>query len=173
MFTEPLAKSEIYNVTQTTPEAVYAQVEKDLTEAIAEPNLPDMVPTETEGGRITQGIARALLGKVYLFEKKWTEAAQQLSEVNGTPGGTSQYGYQLLENFSDIFRPDNIYSSEAILEIGHTSIAASTWGNTRLVEGMVASKMFGPRSYSGPLYYSGWGGCPITLELYEVMKDDP
>ena len=173
LFTAPLLKDEIYNVTQATPEAVYAQIEKDLTEAIAETNLPDKVPVETEGGRITQGIARALLGKVYLYEEKWMEAAQQLAEVNGSPGGTSQYGYQLLPSFSDIFRPDNKFNSESILEIGHTSIAASTWGNTSEAEGLIASKMFGPRSYNGPYYYSGWGGCPITPELYNAIHDDP
>src|SRR5690606_24913504 len=49
LFTEPLDTEELYNVTQASPEAVYAQIEKDLLEAVAEPNLPDQVPMETEG----------------------------------------------------------------------------------------------------------------------------
>ncbi|WP_373511498.1 RagB/SusD family nutrient uptake outer membrane protein [Persicitalea sp.] len=173
LFTAPLETSEIYKVTQATPEAVYAQIEKDLTEAIAESNLPDKVPVVTDGGRVTAGMARALLGKVYLFEKKWTNAAELLAQVNGTPGATNKYGYQLLKNFNDIFKPDNRFSSEAIMEIPHTSIAASGWGNTSKVEGLVASKMFGPRSYNGPEYYSGWGGCPITPGLYDALHFDP
>lgn len=173
LFTAPLLQDEIYKVKQATPDAVYAQIEKDLTAAIAEPNLPDQVPAATEGGRITKGIAHALLGKVYLFEKKWAQAAQQFQEVNGAPGGTSKYGYHLLANFADIFKPGNTFNSESILAITHTSIAASGWGNTSKVEGLIASTMFGPRSYNGPLYYSGWGGCPISPKFYDAIHYDP
>lgn len=173
LFTEPLSTEEIYNVAQVTPEEVYAQVEKDLKEAIAETNLPDKVPAATEGGRWTKGAAHALLGKVYLFQKKWANAVTELAEVNGTPGGTSKYGYHLLANFSDIFRPDNTFNSESVLEITHTSIAASGWGNTSKVEGFIASTMFGPRSYNGPFYYSGWGGCTITPSLFNAIHYDP
>jgi len=173
LFTAPISTDETYNVTQATPEAVYAQIEKDLNEAIVETNLPNTVAAVTEGGRFTKGTVQALLGKVYLYEKKWNEAAQQLAEVNGTPGGTSKYGYHLLGNFADIFKPDNQFHSESILEIGHTAKAASGWGNTSKVEGLIASTMFGPRSYNGPLYYSTWGGCPITPELYNALYHDP
>jgi hypothetical protein len=110
---------------------------------------------------------------VYLYEKKWNEAAAELAQVNGTPGGTSKYGYRLVANFSDIFRPDNKFNTESILEITHTSIAASAWGNTAKVEGFVASTMFGPRSYNGPLFYAGWGGCPITPSLFDAIHYDP
>ena len=173
LFTEPLPKEEIYNVTQASPEEVYAQIEKDLKDAIAEPNLPDVVPAATEGGRVSKGAAQALLGKVYLYEKKWNDAAAQFADVNGTPGGTSKYGYQLLNSFSDIFRVDNKFSSESIIEITHTSIAASGWGNVSNMEGMIASQMVGPRSYNGPIYYSGWGGCPITPSLFNTIHNDP
>ncbi|GAA4305411.1 RagB/SusD family nutrient uptake outer membrane protein [Compostibacter hankyongensis] len=173
LFTAPLSKEEIYQVEQATPDSVYMQIESDLMTAIAAPELPDTVPAATEGGRITKGAAHALLGKVYLYEKKWEAAAKQFAEVNGTPGGTSKYGYHLLADFSKIFRPDNPFNTESILEITHTSIAASGWGNTSKVEGFIASTMFGPRSYSGPLYYSGWGGCPVTKELFDVIHYDP
>lgn len=173
LFTAPLSQDQLYSVIQAKPEEVYAQIEKDLTDAIAEPTLPDEVPAATDGGRMTKGIAHALLGKVYLFEKKWTYAVQQLAEVNGTPGQTSKYGYHLLANYADIFRPDNHFNSESILEIVHTNIAASGWGNTSKVEGMIGCQMFGPRSYNGPIYYSGWGGCPISDKLFADIHYDP
>jgi hypothetical protein len=173
LFTAPISTDETYQVTQATPEAVYAQIEKDLLAAIAEPHLPHTVPAATEGGRFTKGTAQALLGKVYLYQKKWPDAAQQLAEVNGTPGETSKYGYRLLANFADIFKPDNQFHSESILEIGHTAAAASGWGNTSKVEGLIASTMFGPRSYTGPHYYSTWGGCPVTPELFNALYHDP
>lgn len=173
LFTQPLSTEEIYNVSQSPPEAVYAQIEKDLKDAVAESNLPDRVTVATEGGRFTKGTAHALLGKVYLYEKKWSDASMELAEVNGTPAGTSKYGYSLLSDFSDIFNPANKFNSESVLEITHTSIAASGWGNTSKVEGFIASTMFGPRSYNGPFYYSGWGGCPVTPSLYDAIHYDP
>src|SRR5690606_5255294 len=112
-------------------------------------------------------------GKVYLFQEKWTEAAQQLAEVNGMPGETTKYGNRLLPVFREIFRPDNKFNAESVFEISYTSIAASGWGNTSIVEGLIAVQMFGPRSYNGPTFYSGWGGCPITPELNNVMEGDP
>lgn len=172
LFTVPLKKEEIYEVVQASPEEVYAQIEADLREAVASPELPDQVP-DGEKGRISKGAAHALLGKVYLYEQKWEDAARHLAEVNGRPGGNNAYGYQLLDDFGDIFRPDNPFHSESVLEVTHTSSALSGWGNTSEVEGLIASKMLGPRSYEGPHYYSGWGGCPITPEFYAFMKDDP
>lgn len=170
LMTTPMLADELYAVTQAPPEDVYAQVEKDLTEAI--PDLPVTVPV-SEGGRITRGTAKALLGKVLLYEKKWAAAAQQLSDVNGTPGGTSQYGYKLLTSFGEIFRPDNRFHSESILEIVHTTVSNAGWGNWGQFEGNVATTMFGPRGYSGPLYYSGWSFNPITPELYDALHFDP
>ncbi|PRY04655.1 putative outer membrane starch-binding protein [Pontibacter ummariensis] len=170
LFTAPVSTQEIYNVTQASPEEVYAQIEKDLTEAI--PNLPVTVPL-TEGGRASQGTGRALLGKVYLYQQKWSEAATQLAEVNGTPGGKSKYGYELLDNFGDIFRPDNKFNSESILEIVHTSVANSGWGNWPGFEGNVAVTMFGPRGYSGDTYMAGWGFNPLTQDLVDNLKGDP
>ena len=173
LFTAPLPTDEIYAVKQVPAEEVYAQIEKDLKAAVEEPNLPDQVPIATEGGRITKGAAHALLGKVYLFEEKWDAAAKELALVNGDPGGNNTYGYHLLPNYADIFKPDNPFNAESILEIPHTAIAASGWGNTSLVEGLIASKMCGPRSYAGPLYYSGWGGCPVSTKLYNALHNDP
>jgi len=111
---EPLTTSNMYSATQATPAAVYNQIEKDLTEAIAV--LPTTVPVATEGGRLTKGAAQALLGKVYLFENKGSLAAAQLAEVNGTPGGTSQYGYRLLANFGDLWVVANKFNTESIIE---------------------------------------------------------
>ena len=72
----PMGADQFYTVTQAAPEDVYAQIELDLTESI--PNLPMTVSVSTDGGRLTQGSAKAILGKVYLYENKNTEAAAQL-----------------------------------------------------------------------------------------------
>src|SRR5690606_18931682 len=69
LFTEPVSTDAMYDVLQADPADVYAFIEQDLLEAI--PALPPTVPVATEGGRATQGAARALLGKVYLQQEKF------------------------------------------------------------------------------------------------------
>jgi hypothetical protein len=179
---QPLTPSNMYDVPQVAPQEVYAQIEKDLSEAIAEPNLPDMVPKTTEGGRITKGIAHALLGKVYLYEKKWAQAVTELQEVNGpNPGQISaKYGYNLLANFGDLWKSDNNskFNSESIFEISHNATSAGNWDCVGCTEGNVLGVMVGPRAYtpkapSAPDYVSGWSFLVVTPSLFNAIHGDP
>jgi len=174
---EPLSTGDIYNVTQATPAAVYAQIEKDLTEAIAA--LPPTIPAG-EYGRFTKGAAQALLGKVYLYENKGSLAAAQLAEVNGTPGGTSQYGYKLLTNYSDLWVVANKMNSESILITAHTNLGLGGWGNwgSGSDEGNSICVMVGPRGYTkvaspAPDLPSGWSFNVFTQDFFDVIKTDP
>ena len=177
---EPLTATNMYDVTQETPENVYAQIEKDLTEAITA--LPPTVPLATEAGRFTKGAAQALLGKVYLYENKGELAAAQLAEVNGpTPGGTSTYGYKLLTNFKDLWVVANKFNTESILEACHSSAGNSDWGwwGASNDEGNSVNIMVGPRSYSRPSgstapdLPSGWSFNVFTQDFYDAIKSDP
>jgi starch-binding outer membrane protein, SusD/RagB family len=174
---EPLSATNMYDVVQAKPEDVYAQIEKDLTDAIAE--LPPTVSMSTEAGRFTKGAAQALLGKAYLYEGKNAEAAAQLAEVNGTPGGTSQYGYRLLTKFSDLWKFSNKFNSESILEDSHTNSGLASWNTTSWgTEGNVVNVMVGPRSYvqidpSAPNLPSGWSFNVFTQNFYDFIKTDP
>ncbi|WP_207532475.1 RagB/SusD family nutrient uptake outer membrane protein [Desertivirga arenae] len=183
LYTKNITSDEMYNVTQASPAEVYAQMETDLKEAIAEPNLPNKVVAATEGGRFTKGTAHALLGKVYLWEKKWAEAAAEFKEVNGTPGQmNATYGYQLLGDFGNLFKGGNTYkfNSESILEIPHTTLSGGTWGGggAASTEGNILNIMSGPRGYSAktagaPDYYSGWSYFPVTQSLFDAIHFDP
>jgi len=176
---ESLTKDNMFDVDQAKPEDVYAQIEKDLTEAIAV--LPSTVPVATDGGRLTKGAAKALLGKVYLYEKKNALAAQQLAEVNGpTPGGTSTFGYRLVKSFDSLWMPANKFNPESILEETHSAAGNSDWsfwGSGR-DEGNTLNVMVGPRSYeridaSAPDLPSGWSFLVFTQDFYNFIKNDP
>ena len=175
---KPLATGDIYNVEQAKPEDVYAQIEKDLTEAIAV--LPPTIPA-TQYGRFTKGAAQAFLGKVYLYENKGTLAAAQLAEVNGpTPGATSVYGYKLLNNYSDLWVVANKKNSEYIMGTNHTNLGLGGWGNwgSGSDEGNTICIMVGPRGYirvaaPAPDLPSGWSFNIFTQEFYDVIKSDP
>jgi len=154
-------------------------MEKDLTEAITA--LPLTVPVASEAGRLTKGAAQALLGKIYLYENKGALAAAQLAEVNGTPGGTSQYGYRLLTNFSDLWVTSNKFNTESIIEVCHSSAGNSDWGwwGSGSDEGNSVNIMVGPRSYSRPAgspapdLPSGWSFNVFTQDFYDAIKSDP
>jgi starch-binding outer membrane protein, SusD/RagB family len=176
---EPLRTTEIYTTKQAAPAAVYAQIEKDLIEALT--GLPNTVSLANEAGRFTKGSAQALLGKVYLYDSKNTLAAAQFADVNGTPGGTSMYGYKLLTNYSDIWAVGNKFNSEAIIEVPHTAASQSDFGNwlSGSNEGNIVNQMVGIRTYSRPSgstapdLPSGWSFNTITQNLYDAIKTDP
>lgn len=175
---EQLTPGNMYSQPQANPSDVYAQIEADLLASIND--LPTTLPN-SELARLTKGAAKALLGKVYLYDGKNTLAAAQLAEVNGTPGGTSQYGYQLLSNYGDLWVPANKFNSESILEVAHTSAGNSYWGiwGSGRDEGNTVNVMVGPRGYSRPTgssapdLPSGWSFNVITQDLYNVMNGDP
>jgi hypothetical protein len=176
---EPLTATNMYEVTQATPAAIYTQIEKDLNDAIAD--LPATVSVSTEGGRLTKGAAQAILGKVYLYDNKASLAAAQLALVNGTPGGTSQYGYRLLANYSDLWVTSNKFNTESILEVCHSAAGNSDWGwwGSGSDEGNSVNIMVGPRSYSRPAgstapdLPSGWSFNVFTQDFYDAIKLDP
>lgn len=172
------ATDDYYNIPQAKPADVYAQIEADLLAAI--PDLP-MTVSGDQRGRFTQGAARALLGKVYLYENKKPEAAAQFLEVNGTPGGTSQYGYKLVSNFADLWITDNKFTTESVFEVMHTNKGNSDWGfwGQGNDEGNSINIMVAPRSYTRPTtttapdVVSGWAFNPITDDLFNFMQGDP
>lgn len=185
LMTAPLPIEDIKKVTQAAPEEVYKQIEQDLKDAIAETNLPDVPPRLTEGGRVGKGAAYALLGKVYLYEKKWAEAAAALKEVNGeTPGRPSaKYNYNLVPNFADLWRSDDVvkFNSESIFEISYTSTSGGNWtSGVANTDGNILNILCGPRSLvatpatsEASQYVAGWGFLIVSKELESVMHNDP
>lgn len=168
----------LYNVLQTTPDKIYAYVEKDLADAIA--GLPATVPVATEGGRFTKGGAQALLGKVLLYQKKWQAAADQFATVNGPDPGVaaSTYGYKLLTNYNDLWKPANKFNTESVIEFVHSNLSNGGWGDAGASEGNLMCITTGPRGYSqlkpeAPDYFSGYSFLVFTKAFYDFIKNDP
>lgn len=168
LITHSLSSSELYSQVQTSPDSIYVQIEADLNAAI--PVLPPTVAAD-ELGRATKGAAQALLGKVILTENntaRMQEAATDLEAVN------SSGLYSLVPNYASIFDPNNKFNSESIFEIVHSAAANAGWGNWPNFLGNVYAQMTGPRSYSGPVFWSGgWSFNPITPQLAAAMYGDP
>jgi hypothetical protein len=176
LLTEPVSPDKMYDVPQVTADVIYAQIEKDLKEAFTD--LPANLTLSTQAGRATKAAAQALLGKVYLWQKKYPQAITEFAAVNGTPGGTGQYGNKLFTSFAGLFQLANEFNSESIFEISYTNTSAGGWGCVSCTEGNVLNIMTGPRGYNrkdpaAPDYVSGWSFLPVTEDLFNAMKDDP
>jgi hypothetical protein len=181
LLTASLPVDSLYNVTQANPADVWAYAENDLLAAI--PNLPlTIANVHSEGGRLTQGSAKAILGKMYLYEKKWDLAAQQLADVNGTMSGTtftSQYGFKLLANYGDLWLSKNKFNSESVVEFVHSAISNGGWGDAGASDGNLICITTGPRGYSqknasAPDYFSGYSFLVFTKDFAQnVMHGDP
>jgi hypothetical protein len=92
----------------STDAEVYAQIEKDLTEAAAV--LP-ISYTGSNVGRATKGAALAMLGKAQLQQKKWSTAATTLAQVIAMPQ------YDLVSNYADNFIESGDNNKESVFEV--------------------------------------------------------
>ncbi len=98
---------EAYNYGRDPITVVYTQIETDLLEA--EGGLPTAY-TGSDIGRITLGAAKALLGKVYLTQNKFSDAAAKLREV-------IDLNVYSLVSYEDAFDPTQKNGREAVFEI--------------------------------------------------------
>lgn len=92
---------------RATEADVYKQIVADLTDAASK--LPAKY-TGADIGRVTQGTALTLLGKVYLTQKNYADALTALRKVTAL-------GYTMLPDYKSVFDPANKNNSESIFEI--------------------------------------------------------
>jgi starch-binding outer membrane protein, SusD/RagB family len=102
-------------IPRSTAAQVYAQIEKDLNEAVVD--LPKKSVTVTEGfiGRMTKGTAYGMLAKVYLYQRKYNESITAANNL------TALGEYTFNADYFDNFRVSNPNGKESILEIQHNS----------------------------------------------------
>ena len=73
--------------------------------------LPVTYPTNLKG-KVERGAAIAMLGKVYLYDQQWANAAGEFQKLMSSP-----FTYQLTENFDDHFYYQTQMNSETIFEV--------------------------------------------------------
>ncbi|WP_346318371.1 RagB/SusD family nutrient uptake outer membrane protein [Chitinophaga sp. YIM B06452] len=149
----PLVLKEIINPDEgyeygRDPKAdVYAQIEKDLTEAAAA--LP-VSYTGADVGRATQGAAKAVLGRVLLTQKKYAAAAMQLKAV------IDLNQYALVPVYADFFKVNNKNNKEAIFDVQYKSGGigqGNTWPNS-----------FAPQNSGNAVIQFGGGGNNVPTD---------
>jgi hypothetical protein len=100
-------------IPQSPVDSIYTTViQPDLIDAASK--LPPSY-SGSDIGRATSGAATALLAKAYLFQQKWTDAANTAAQV------VSGLQYSLMPLYSDNFNLSFENNTESVFEIQHLS----------------------------------------------------
>ena len=83
---------------------------RDLQDAAL--RLPVSYTSPADAGRITKGAAIAMLGKTYLFEKKWELAAGEFKKLLQSP-----FTYRLMADYGDNFKTTTKNNAESVFEL--------------------------------------------------------
>jgi hypothetical protein len=115
IYTEPLKYNE-FTKARSTEQEVWDLVIKDLSDAIADANLPTKYAKGNANfGRATKAAAYAIRGKVYLYMNKWTEAANDFAQVQTA-------GHTLFADYKNLFKEINEQADEMIFSLQNTGI---------------------------------------------------
>ena len=160
LVTEPLDPDN-YAQPNSTLEELWGQIEKDLQEAIPDLPLKSQL-SAAKKGNISKGTAQSWLGKAYLYQKKYDEAAVVFDEV------INSNEYALNPDFSMLTRKSTEFGKESIFEVSYADeLSTITEGNT-----VVA--YCGPRTPwftagTSGITETGWGWCGPRAELYDAF----
>lgn len=163
LITEPLASaSDALNSVRSPENQVYAQITKDLTDAIA--NLPLKSAYKAEDlGRASKGSALGLLGKVYLTLKDYAKAESTLRQI-------LPLGYGLMGDYASVFDPTKKNNTESLFEVQYQ-------GGNNLGEWSSFIYIFAPRNSAGAITGfptsrpQGWN-IPTRNMISEFEPDD-
>lgn len=158
-----IGAEEVTETPRASKADVYAQIESDLRYAVD--NLPW---SQSVKGKVEKGAALSLLGKVYLYQNKFGDAATVLDRV------INEGGYSLLQNFEDIWPEANENNSETVFDVEYSNLEGGSYGCLICLEGNAAAGFHGIRQYEGPIYGDGNSYNLPTAKLYNSFSlNDP
>lgn len=153
LYLEPTSWNE-FNKPRNTEEEVWAQVIKDLTEAINEPELPaKYAKGNASYGRVPKGAAYALRGKAYMQTKQWDKAITDFAAVKTA-------GYSLFPDYVMLFKEANEQSDEMIFSV--QNIAVPGMGTSLQLQ--VGARSAGPNAAG---CWNNYIPSPNLVDLYE------
>lgn len=170
LVTGDIPPSDYTNTPRASKEEVYALIEKDLTEAI------EVLPLKSNYSvadrfRVSKGTAQALLGKAFLYQEQWNDAATQFELVISS----NQYGLE--SSVGKAFSRNGEFGLESLFEISYTNQRNYNWGNFPWdwqPESNVHIQLMGPRSdfyvkAPGDSLIGGWGFNSPKKKIYDAF----
>ena len=156
---ERLGVDEVQDLERTPASEVYAQIEEDLNAAS---EVIDW--TAPVKGRVTKGAVLSLLGKVYLYQEKFSQSATTLDQV------ISGDEYSLLPDYDQLFTAASEGNSESVFEIEYSGLEGGSYDCLICLEGNAAPGFQGIRQYNGPVYGDGNSYNLPTQDLYDAFS---
>jgi starch-binding outer membrane protein, SusD/RagB family len=154
-----LGINEAKEMERTSKSDVYLQIETDLI------NSQKHLPWKTNiKGKITLGASLSLLGKVYLYQNKFSQAKAVLEEV------INSSNYSLISDYTKLFLASNENNSETVFDVEYSGLEGGSYGCLICLEGNPAPGFHGIRQYNGPIYGDGNSYNLPTKELYESFS---
>ncbi|TYA74390.1 RagB/SusD family nutrient uptake outer membrane protein [Seonamhaeicola marinus] len=162
--------AEDFGIAKSTRAEIYNQVESDLVDAIA--HLADKSAL-ADNFRVSKGTAEALMGKVLVFQEKYSDAIPFFQSV------ISNAAHDLEPNPSDVWSINNEFGIESLFELGFVSTTARDWGNIAWGgrnESNLHIQLMGPRGdgifdLTGTGLINGWGFNLPTAKLATAFDD--
>ncbi|WP_205509019.1 RagB/SusD family nutrient uptake outer membrane protein [Longitalea arenae] len=171
-----------FNVSQSTPDSVYALIASDLKESItlltASAKKFNQIPAE-EYGRVTKWAAEALLARVYLYytgyytKNDLAGIVTKQEAINAAEDVIQNSGYDLVDKFPSLFRASAGSSfagqnnKEGVFVIQYTDKGLGNWNQQN---GNRVQVMVGIRNQVLDPYYKGWGIAPVNGKLWNAYE---
>jgi hypothetical protein len=143
--------------------ALWALIESDLTSAINSNALTEKSNVDDKTYRVTKQYAQALLGKVYVFEKKWSDAINMFDQV-------IQSGkYKLYEDYSNIGTMAGECNCESLFEINRPNDTSNPSLNFDLLWDYLGLRGEKYNVSGSTLSGRSWGFMNPTKDLYDAF----
>ena len=165
---ERLGVQQIQQLERTPASEVYAQIEKDLNDAIAILSYKSESTHSGIKGRVDKGAALGLLGKVYLYQENWSAASQTFNTL------INSGNYALASDYNTMFLKENENNSETVFDVEYSDQEGGSYGCLICLEGNLTVGYQGIRQYDGPNYGDGNSYNLPTQDLFNSFENyDP
>lgn len=153
--TDPATLTDTAATPRPTAEAYSAMIEKDLTEAI--PDLKDKYNSDAANwGRVSKGVARMVLLKLYMHNKQWAKAETVAKEI-------LTMGYSLLtgtSGYANVFKDKR--NNELIYAVPTNDASPNYW-----VQEVLPGDF---KSGGGITREPGWAGYYMPWAFYDKYE---
>lgn len=166
--TPPMVDHELlpseYKQPNGDPVKLWSLVENDLKEAIASNSLEEKSSAADDSNyRIKKQFAQALLGKAYVFQKKWAEAATVLDEIVASGKYALYTG-----DYEDILTIHAKNNCESLFEVNKLNDPNNAWTNWTIYAAMVGWRG-SAMNITSEINAECWGFCNPQSDLYQAF----
>lgn len=160
LITKPISAVGDLFIEQATQDEVWTSIVADFKDA--QSRLPETLAAK-DIGRATWGAATAMLGKSYLFTKKWSDAATEFKKIIDKPAL-----YQLVTNYQDNFLEAGNNNTESIWELQYQSTPTGNWGTSGTANPMRGQAW---EADVAPVGYTSQGTTTVNQWVYDLFME--